>query len=175
MCVTVVQWSRSFLNVQTNRVGLPATQLSVSLYLFFFPCLVYSFFLTLFFLLAFFFYSYCRPCWSCTWINIYNRLKSGVLFWKKGFQKLLICVLAKLTTRKKPWAVKTCQPSSETPEFFSMLVDIMTNTHSTPQTVLIYTQHPPVTHWRKLNLRFVHRLNHQYYYPKISTGFAPQK
>ena len=50
----------------------------------------------------------------------------------------------------------------------------MTNTHNTPQTVLIYTQHPPVTHWRKLNLPFVDRLNHQYYYPKISTGFAPK-
>ena len=57
-----------------------------------------------------------------------------------------------------------------------MLVDIMTNTHSKPpQTVLIYNQHPLVTHWRKLNLPFVHRLNHQYYYFKISTGFAPQK
>ena len=33
-----------------------------------------------------------------------------------------------------------------------MLVDIRKNTHSTPQTVLIYTQHPPVTRWRKLNL-----------------------
>ena len=37
MCVTVVQWSRSFLHVQINRVRLPATLLSVSLYLFFIP------------------------------------------------------------------------------------------------------------------------------------------
>ena len=51
MCVTVVQWSRSFMHVQINWVRLPATLLSVSLYRFF-PCLV--FFLTLFFLLAFF-------------------------------------------------------------------------------------------------------------------------
>ena len=43
------------------------------------------------------------------------------------------------------------------------------------QTLLIYTQHPPATHWRKLNLPFLHRLNHQYYYPKISTGLAPKK
>ena len=51
----------------------------------FFPCLAY--FLTLFFLSAFFFlYSYCRPCWSCTWINIYFKLKSGVLFWKRDFK-----------------------------------------------------------------------------------------
>ena len=35
---------------------------------------------------------------------------------------------------------------------------------------LIYTQHPPVTHWWNLNLPFVHRL---YHYPKTSTWFAP--
>ena len=34
----------------------------------------------------FFLYSYCRPCWSCTWINIYFKLKSGVLFWKRDFK-----------------------------------------------------------------------------------------
>ena len=42
MCVTVVQWSWSFLHVQTNRVRLLATLLSVSLYRFF-SCLVYFF------------------------------------------------------------------------------------------------------------------------------------
>ena len=51
MCVTVVQWSRSCLHMQINRVRLPATLFSVSLsHRFFFlfgPC-----FLTLFFLLA---------------------------------------------------------------------------------------------------------------------------
>ena len=36
MCVTVVQWSRSCLNVQINRVRLPATLCSVFLYRFFF-------------------------------------------------------------------------------------------------------------------------------------------
>ena len=35
MCVTVVQWSGSFLHVQINRVRLPATLLSVSWYRFF--------------------------------------------------------------------------------------------------------------------------------------------
>ena len=34
----------------------------------------------------FFLYSYCWPCWSCTWINIYLKLKSGVLFWQKDFK-----------------------------------------------------------------------------------------
>ena len=36
MCVTVVQWSSSCLNVQINRVRLPASLFSVSLYRFFF-------------------------------------------------------------------------------------------------------------------------------------------
>ena len=36
MCVTVVKWSRSCLNVQSNRVRLPATLFSVSLNRFFF-------------------------------------------------------------------------------------------------------------------------------------------
>ena len=44
------------------------------------------FFLTLFFLLAFFLYSYCWPCLSCAWINIFFKLKSGVLFWKRDFK-----------------------------------------------------------------------------------------
>ena len=83
MCVTVVQWSRSCLHLQINRVRLPATLFSVSLYrLFFFR--VWSLFLTLFFLLAFYLYSYCWPCWSCTWINKY--FKSGVLFSKRDFK-----------------------------------------------------------------------------------------
>ena len=78
---------------------------------FLFLCIVFFlfglFFLTLFFLL----HSYCWPCWSCTWINIYFKLKSGVLFWKK-----------------------------------------------------------------KNASAFVHRLNHSYYYTKISTGsVAPTK
>ena len=36
MCVTVVQWSKSCLNVQINRVRHLATLFSVSLYRFFF-------------------------------------------------------------------------------------------------------------------------------------------
>ena len=46
MCVTVVQWSRSCLHLQINRVRLPVTPFAVSLYRFFF-CLV-SFFNTIF-------------------------------------------------------------------------------------------------------------------------------
>ena len=46
MCVIVVQWSRSCLHVQIDRVRVLATLFSVSLYRFFF-CLV-SFFNTIF-------------------------------------------------------------------------------------------------------------------------------
>ena len=80
MCVTVVQWSRSCLNVQINRVRRCFLFLCTVFF-----CLV-SFFLTLFSLLTFFLYSYCWPCWSYTWINIYFKLKSGVLFWKRDFK-----------------------------------------------------------------------------------------
>ena len=105
--------------------------------LFFFP--VWSFFLTLFFFLAFFFYySYCRPCWSCTWINIYFKLKSGVLFWKRDFKSSWSAYWLSFN-----YQIKTisCQDMCLfwSSWFFLMLVDIMTNTHSTPQTVLIYT------------------------------------
>ena len=54
MCVTVVQWSRSSLKVQINRVRLPATLFSVALYRFFFPVLS-LFFNTIFFFWPFFF------------------------------------------------------------------------------------------------------------------------
>ena len=70
------------LHVQINRVLLPATLFSVSLYRFFF--LFGLFFNTIFdFLLAFFLYSYCWPCWSCTWINLYFKVKSRVLLISK--------------------------------------------------------------------------------------------
>ena len=136
VCVTVVQWSRSFLHVQSNRVRLPATLLSVSMYCFFF--LFGLFFLTLFFFLAFFFYSYCRPCWSCTWINIYFKLKSGVLFRKRDFKSSWSAYWPSFN-----YQIKTisCQDMSLlwNSWFFLMLVEIMTNTHGTPQTVLSYT------------------------------------
>ena len=38
VCHCVVQWSRSCVHVQINRVRLPATMFSVSLYRFFFSC-----------------------------------------------------------------------------------------------------------------------------------------
>ena len=53
-CVTVVQWSRSCLHVQINRVRLPATLFSVSLYRFFFS--VWSLFFDTIFPFGLFFF-----------------------------------------------------------------------------------------------------------------------
>ena len=54
MCVTVVQWSRSFLQVQMYQVPLPATLFPCLCVLFcvFFLIYYYYYFLTLYFLLA---------------------------------------------------------------------------------------------------------------------------
>ena len=167
MCVTVVQWSRSCLHVQINRVRLPATLFSVCLYRFcyFFFCLVRGFSFSPVFL-----YSYCGPCWSCTWINIYFKLKSGVLFWKRDFKSSWSAYWPSLRPEK------TINSQDMSLRIFFNVSWNHDKQHivSTPQTVLIYPQHPPLTHWWKLNLPFVHRLNHQYHYPKISTGFAPK-
>ena len=122
MSVTLVQWSRSCLYVQINRVRLPDTLFCVSL--------SYRFFLfgllTLFFLLA------CFPLFLLltpliTHLDQYifkARVRSLIL--EKGFQKLLTFILAKLTTRKKRSAVKTCPPLKQL-NFFLVLVDTMTH------------------------------------------------
>ena len=86
-----------------ERVDKPGSTPGDAVFCFFVPFFlsIWSlFFLHYFFFWPFFLYSYCWPCWSCTWINIYFKLKSGVLFWKRDF-KSLIYILAKLMTRKK--------------------------------------------------------------------------
>ena len=163
MCVTVVQ---------INRVLLPATLFSVSLCRFF-SCLV-SFFNTIFRFGLFLLHSYCWPCWSCTWINIYSKLiKSGVLFWKRDFKTSWSAYWPSLRPEKNHKLSRHVRPLKQL-IFFQCYLTSWQTTHSTPQTVLINTQHPPVTHWRKLNLPFVRRRNHQNYYPKISTEFVPK-
>ena len=137
-CVTVVQWSRSCLHVQINRVQLPATLFSVSLYRFYFV-----FLLSLCFSFSpVFLYSYCWPRWSCTWINIYFKLKSRVLFWERNFIFSWSAYLPSLGP-EKPQAVNLCPLSSQRAEFFSMLVDIMTN--NTQYTTNCTNLHPTPT------------------------------
>ena len=131
---------------------------------FFFSCSV-SFFNTIFPFGLFFFILTADPTGHALG-SIYILSLSPEFYFGKGIWKAL-----GLHTGQAYDQIKTisCQDMSLlwNSWIFSMLVDIMTNNTQ-------YTQHPPVTHWRKLNLPFVHRLNHQYYYPKISTGFAPQ-
>ena len=95
----------------------------------------------------------------------YFKLKSGVLFWKRDFKSSLSAYWPSL------WPDKNHKPCQD----MSLLWNSWILTHSTPQTVLIYTQHPPVIHWQKLNLPFAHRLDHQHYHPKTSTGSATKK
>ena len=140
---TVVQWARSCFHGHMKRVRLPVTLISVTLYRSFF---LFSFcFLMLIFFLSCFpdLYSYCWPCWSCSWImKIYILSLSPESFiLEKGFQELLTCILATLTARKKK-AVKTC-PSSETVVFSLDVSWRHDKQHTvTPQTLLTYTQNP---------------------------------
>ena len=73
------------MHLQINRVRLPATLFSVSLYGFFF-CLVsfehYFSFWHFFVILT------ADPAGACTWINIYFKRKSGAYF-GKGISKAL--------------------------------------------------------------------------------------
>ena len=82
MCVAVVKELLEYAN-------RPGSALGDAVFCFFVPFFfsVWSLFLnTIFPFGPFFLYSYCWPYWSCTWINIYFKLKSGVLFWKRDFK-----------------------------------------------------------------------------------------
>ena len=179
MCVTVVRWSRSCLNVKINRVLLPATRFSVSLYRFFFFLLFGLFFQHYFSFWPVFLYSYCWPCWSCTRIN--NIFWSPEFYFGKGISKARDLHTGQAyDQKKKKKKIKTSIKTSRHVHplkqliFFSVLVDIMTNNTQYTTNCVSFVQHPPVTNWRNLNLPFEHRLNHQYHYAKISTGFAPK-
>ena len=161
MCVTVVQWSRSCLNVQIKPVSTPGDAVSVSLYRFFL-CLVYFSFW------PFFLYSYCWPCWSCTWINIYFKLKSGVLFWKRNFKSSWSAYWPSL----RPEKTTSCQLMSPLLSNSWIFFNVSWH-HDKQHTVHHKTVHPPVIHWRNLNLPFVHRLNYQYITLKSPLGLAP--
>ena len=132
MSVTLVQWSRSCLYVQINRVRLPATLFCVSL--------SYRFFLFLFLPLSF---NTILPFGLFSFIltadpadhalgSIYILSSSPESYFGKGTSKAL-----DLHTGQGAYDQKTtisCQdmPSSETAEVFSVLVDIMA--HNTQYT-----------------------------------------
>ena len=87
MCVTVVQWLRSCLHLQVNRVRLPVTLFSVSLYRFFFPRLV-SFFNIIFPFGLFFFILTADPAGHALG-SIYILSLSPEFYFGKGILKAL--------------------------------------------------------------------------------------
>ena len=97
MCVTVVQWSRSCLNVQIDRVRLPATLFSVSLYRFF--CLV-SFFNPIFSFGLFFFILTTDPA-SHALGSIYILSLSPEFYFGKGISKALDLHIGQAYDQKK--------------------------------------------------------------------------
>ena len=168
-CVSVWCSGQGVAWTRVSRVRLPR---HCFLYLCTFSFFLFGLFLTLLFLLAFFFFILTAHLASHPLGSI-----SGVLFWKRDFKSWKSSWSAYWPSLR-PEKNISCQDMSllwNSWIFFSMLVDVMTNNTQYTSTEVIYTQHPLVTHRRKLNLPFVHRLNHQYYYPKISTGFAPKK
>ena len=76
---------------------------------------------------------------------------------EKGFEKLYWPSLRLEKNHKLSRHV----PPLKQLNFFHCYLTSRQTTHSTPQTVLIYTQQSLVIHWRNLNLSFVHRLNNQ--------------
>ena len=121
MCVTVVQWSRSCLNVQINRVRLPATLFSVSLYLFFL-CWV---FLTLLLLTLLVIH-----------LDQYIfKLKCRVLFWKRNFKSSWSAYWPSLRPEKNHKLSRHVPPLKQLKFFQCQLTLWQTLTHSTPQAV----------------------------------------
>ena len=132
MCVTMVQWSRSSLHVQINRVRLPATLLSVSLY---------RFFHTIFSFALFFFILTADPAGHALG-SIYILSLSPEFYFGKGISKVLDLHTGQPYDQKK---TISCQDMSLlwNSWIFSMLVDIMTN--NTQYTTNCTNLHPTPT------------------------------
>ena len=98
MCVIVVQWARSYMLLQINRVRLPATLFSVSLYFFF--CLV-SFLNTIFPFGLFFFILTAEPAGHALG-SIYILSSSPEFYFGKGILKALDLHTGQAYDQKKP-------------------------------------------------------------------------
>ena len=117
MCVTVVQWSRSCLHVQINRVRLPATLFSVSLYRFFF-CLV-SFFNTIFPFGLFFFILTADPAGHALG-SIYILSLSPEFYFGKGISKALDLHTGQAYDQKKNHKLSRHVPPLKQLNFFNV-------------------------------------------------------
>ena len=89
--------------------------------------------------------SYCWHFWSCTWINIYFKLKSGVSFWKRDFKiKSSWSVCWPSLRPEKKHKMSRHVPPLKMPNFFSMLVVIIL-TNNTQYTTNCTNLHPTPT------------------------------
>ena len=100
MCVTVVQWSRSCLHVQINRVRLPATLFSVFCTVFF-PVNRSLFFNTIFPFGLFFFILTADPAGHALG-SIYILSLSPEFYFGKGISKALDLHTGQAYDQKKP-------------------------------------------------------------------------
>ena len=116
MCVTEVQWSRSCLNVQINRVRLPATLFSVSLYRFFFP--VWSLFLNTIFHFGFFFFIFTADPAGHALGSIYILSLSLEFYFGNGISKALDLYSGQAYDQKKNHKLSRHVPSLKQLNFF---------------------------------------------------------
>ena len=124
--------------MQIYRVRLPATLFSVCLYrVCFFFCLVLVFPFRLFFFIL------TADLAGHALGSIYILSLSPEYYFGKGISRVLDLHTGQAYGQKKPQAVSLCPLSSQTAEFFSMLVDIMTN--NTQYTTNCTNLHPTPT------------------------------
>ena len=123
MCVTVVQRSRSCLHLPINRFRLPATLFSVCLYHFYF----FFLFIVLVFPFRLFFFILTTDPAGHALGSIDILSLSPEYYFGKGISRVLDLHTGQAYGQKKPQAVNLCPLSSQAAEFFSMLLDIMTN------------------------------------------------
>ena len=124
--------------MQIYRVRLPATLFSVCLYrVYFFFCLVLVFRFRLFFFIL------TADLAGHALGSIYILSLSPEYYFGKGISRVLDLHTGQAYGQKKPQAVSLCPLSSQTAEFFSMLVDIMTN--NTQYTTNCTNLHPTPT------------------------------
>ena len=143
ICVTVVQWSRSCLLVQINRVRLPATLFSVSLYRFFF-FLLGPFFNIIFSFGLFFCILTADPAGHALGsIYILTLRSSPEFYFVRGISKALDLHTGQAYHQKK---TISCQDMSLLWNCWisSMLVDIVTNnTQYTTKCTYLHTYQWP--------------------------------
>ena len=142
------------------------------LYLCTFSFFLFGLFLPLLFLLAFFFFILTAHLASHPLGSI-----SGVLIWKRDFKSWKSSWSAYWPSLR-PEKNISCQDMSLLWNSWIFFFNVSWH-HDKQHTVHLNWTNlyptPASDPLAKVKLAFVHRLNHQYYYPRISTGSAPKK